>query len=206
MSSLPKRQELPGGASRPARPLYPLSEFYKTEGVALPAIREIPPAEIPEPYRRLLVHNRDMTPTLESAWGGKLHVRAVRHERRASVYMRQSLLLLAGDEKVTAMGAISINLDRFPVQARRLILEQHVPLGGILRDHGIEHRCRPAAYFAVAADAIIGKALGVPVGTELFGRRNVMWDAEEHVLAEVVEILPPAIPPHIAAGEDGEIG
>jgi len=206
VSSLPKRQELPGGARRPARPLYPLSEFYKTEGVALPVIREIPPAEIPEPYRRLLVHNRDMTPTLESAWGGKLHVRAVRHERRASVYMRQSLLLLEGDEKIAAMGAISINLDRFPVQARRLILEQHVPLGGILRDHGIEHRCRPAAYFAVAADSIIGKALGVPVGKELFGRRNVMWDAEEQVLAEVVEILPPANPPYLAAGKDGEIG
>jgi chorismate-pyruvate lyase len=206
VSFLANSQQLPLGAGRSASLLYPLSEFYKTEGIALPNIREISPDEMPEPYRGLLVHNRDMTPTLESAWGGKLHVRAVRHSRHESLYMRQSLLLLEVDEKVTAMGAISINLDRFPVQARRLILEQHVPLGGILRDHGIEHRCRPAAYFGVIADSIIGEALDVETGCELFGRQNVMWDAQEQVLAEVIEILPPRNPPHAAEREDGDVG
>ena len=206
MSSLHKSQAFVGGASRTTPLLYPLTEFYESEGAELPETSEISPDELPEPYRRLLAHNRDMTPTLEAAWGGKLHVRAVRHSRQGSVYMRQSLLLLDGSETVTAMGAISIKLDRFPERARRLILEQRVPLGGILRDHGIEHRCRPAAYFRVAADSIIGKALEVPEGRPLFGRRNVMWDSEEQVLAEVIEILPPANPPHIGPVKDGEIG
>lgn len=206
MSSLPKSQLFVGRECHTAPLLYPLSEFYRTEGLELPKTCEISRDEMPEPYRRLLVHNSDMTPTLEAAWGGNLHVRAVRQVRQGSVYMRQSLLLLDGSETVTAMGAISINLDRFPEQARRLILEQHLPLGGILRNHGIEHRCRPAAYFAVSADSIIGNALEVREGRPLFGRRNVMWDAEERVLAEVIEILPPANPPHMDLRKDGDLG
>jgi chorismate-pyruvate lyase len=195
-----------GRAGRRTPLLYPLAEFYRTDGLELPETREISPDEMPEPYRRLLVHNRDMTPTLEAAWGGKLHVRAMRHARQGGVYMRHSLLLLDRGETVTAMGAISINLDRFPERARHLILEEQVPLGGILRDHGIEHRCQPAAYFAVAADSIIGEALGVETGHELFGRHNVMWDAQEQILAEVIEILPPGNPPQLAARKDEEGG
>ena len=204
MSSLPNRQVFVGRDNRTTPLLYPLTEFYGSEGAELPETREISPDEMPEPYRRLLVHNSEMTPSLEAAWGGKLHVRAVRHARQGSVYMRQSLLLLDGSETVTAMGAISINLDRFPERARRLILEEHVPLGGILRDHGIEHRCRPVAYFRVAADSTIGELLVVKTGGELFGRHNVMWDAREQVLAEVIEILPPKNPPNLAARKDTE--
>lgn len=204
MSSLPNSQVFVGRESVATPLLYPLTEFYRTEGLPLPEVREIPAGEVPEPYRRLLVHHRDMTPTLEAAWGGKLHVRAVRHSRQGSVYMRHSLLLLDGDETVTAMGAISINLDRFPERARRLILEEQVPLGGILRDHGIVHRCRPMAYFRVAADLTIGELLGAETGGELFGRHNVMWDAREQVLAEVIEILPLKNPPNLAARKDAE--
>lgn len=204
MSSLPKSQLFAGRDSGTSPLLYPLTEFYRTEGVELPQTREISAEQMAEPYRTLLVHNRDMTPTLEAAWGGKLHVRAVRRAHSGSVYMRHSLLLLDGSDTVTAMGAISINLDRFPERARRLILDQHLPLGGILGSHGIEHRCRPAAYFAVKADSIIGEALGVEIGFELFGRHNVMWDAHEQVLAEVIEILPPGSPPRLSGRKDEE--
>ena len=47
--------------------LYPLSEFYQQLGRPLPEARTLQPEEMPETHRRLLVHERDMTPTLEAA-------------------------------------------------------------------------------------------------------------------------------------------
>lgn len=201
MSSLPQSQRASAGRGT-AQLLYPLSEFYKSAGHPLPGFRPVPGSAIPEPFRRLLVHERDMTPTLEEAWGQKLHVRALRHELRESIYLRQSLLLVEDDKTVTAMGAISIDLDCFSSEARRLIREARVPLGGILRDHGIEHRCKPSLYFELTAGPMIGGEFGVDAGATLYGRRNVMWDSGDRIFAEVVEILPPVNPFAAAPGKD----
>ena len=57
---------------------YPLDEFYAQAGLPLPAIEQIGGEDMPEPYRSLLVHQRDMTPTLEKFHGGKIHVHELR--------------------------------------------------------------------------------------------------------------------------------
>ena len=48
---------------------YPLDEFYALAGRTLPAIEQVPGESVPEPYRQLLVHQDDMTPTLEKCYG-----------------------------------------------------------------------------------------------------------------------------------------
>jgi hypothetical protein len=45
--------------------VYPLDEFYARSGLPLPRIERTSGEEVPEPYRSLLVHQNDMTPTLE---------------------------------------------------------------------------------------------------------------------------------------------
>ena len=44
---------------------YPLSDFYARAKLPLPRIEVIPGDEVPEPYKSLLVHENDMTPTLD---------------------------------------------------------------------------------------------------------------------------------------------
>ena len=40
---------------------FPLNLFYEQLGLPLPVIEQVSGAEVPEPYRRLLVHDDDMT-------------------------------------------------------------------------------------------------------------------------------------------------
>ena len=46
---------------------YPLDAFYEQRGEHLPVIGRVEPSSMPEPYRSLLVHDNDMTPTLRKS-------------------------------------------------------------------------------------------------------------------------------------------
>jgi len=174
--------------------LYPLDEFYAAAGLPPPGVAEIPGDAVPEPYRGLLVHSRDMTPTLEAHHGDTIHLRLIERRERPEALLRQVVLVLDGDERPVEYGAIAIHLGPFPPAARELVLGCRCPLGTILARHAIPHRSAPRAYFRVTADAPIAAALGVEPGTALYGRRNVLSTPEGAVLADVVEILPPAAP------------
>ncbi|MCW5981399.1 MAG: hypothetical protein KIT09_25160 [Bryobacteraceae bacterium] len=172
--------------------LYPLSEFYEGLGRSLPAVRRLAPEETPEPYRRLLVHNRDMTPTLEAEHGRTIHLRPLMREAGNGSLSRMVTLMLDEEEKAVEMGAIRIFLSRLPAEARASVLEHRDPFGTILERHGVAHRSRPVAYFEVTPDATIREALGIAgAPVLLYGRRNTIWNSSNHTLAEVVEILPP---------------
>ena len=181
-------------AALPVNLLYPLTEFYKRAGRALPRVRRLDPAEMSQPYRRLLVHERDMTPTLEAAWGQSIHLRVLEQVLRDDLFSRQVVLVLDGDQTEVEMGAIQIHLERFAEQAREMVLEGSKPLGTILRIQGMAHRSRPAGFFEVAPDALISEALQAGAAGLFYGRQNRLLDSFGQVLAEVVEILPPRDP------------
>jgi len=169
---------------------YPLNEFYEEAGIPLPDISRVEDSSVPEPYRSLLVHQRDMTPTVAAAYQRSVHLRVLKHTLRDNVFSRQIVLVLEGDEKPVVFGAIKIYLERFPAEARRLVEAMEQPLGTILQTQGIIHTSRPEAYIRVTADALINAALKRSGSTALFGRRNVLWSAAHEPLAQVVEILP----------------
>jgi len=172
--------------------LQPLSGMYSEMGLELPVMGLVTPGRVPEPYRGLLVHKNDMTPTLETARGGRLHLRVIR--RTVSEGLMSRLVVLETDESQmpVEVGAIRIHLDRLPESARTLVLALHDPFGAILRDHRIEHTSQPGAYFEITPDALIAEALGTNGVKKLYGRRNTIMDRTGRVLAEVVEILPPS--------------
>ena len=75
---------------------FPLSEFYARTSLALPRMEIIPGDAVPEPYRTLLVHERDMTSTLEGFHQTGIHLRLVGRERRGEQYFREVVLALDG--------------------------------------------------------------------------------------------------------------
>ncbi len=170
---------------------YPLDDFYAQQGMTLPVIDAIPGEEVPEPYKSLLVHHNDMTPTLESFHGGLIHVTAIRRQERDSFYYREVVLSRDSDDAPVEFGAIKINLSLFPTLARKDIRSERIPLGRILADHKIKHASRPKAYLRVKSDDFINTALKLTGSHTLYGRRNTLWSQANHPLAEVVEILPP---------------
>jgi len=172
--------------------LYPLTEFYARWDLPLPAAVEIDGGEMPQPYRNLLVHKRDMTPTLEEAHRKKTHLHTLDKVLRSHVLSRQVVLVLEDDKTVVELGAIKIYLERFPLDARGLINECHVPLGTILKNYKIVHETRPALFFRIEADRVIAEGLSVEAGTVLYGRRAELRDRSNQALARVIEILPPS--------------
>jgi hypothetical protein len=172
---------------------YPLDEIYEELGQPLPEASQVAPAEMPEPYRRLLVHNRDMTPTLEAAYSSKLHLRVLRYAVSDHVVTRLVVLVLDSDEKAAvSMGAIRIFLHHLPSAAKDAVLGLREPFGAILQRNGVKHRSHPVAYFKVQPDSMIATALDVQGSPILYGRRNRIWNSGGGPLAEVVEILPPS--------------
>lgn len=172
--------------------LYPLNEFYEQAGLAVPSATRINGREMPEPYRRLLVHDRDMTPTLEAAYDRKMNLRVLKYALDDEVFSRQIVLIPEGSDSPAVFGAIKIYLDEFPAAARDLVLERKLPLGTILESQAIRHFSRPDAFFEVDPDAFMCRTLNIAGPVKLYGRRNVLANGTGRKLAQVLEILPPA--------------
>lgn len=171
---------------------YPLSEFYSRAKLPLPGIETIPGDAVPEPYRTLLVHSNDMTPTLEAFHKSKIHLEILSSERRGGFYFREVVLRLNHDEEPVEFGANKIFLGMFPEEAQELILLEQAPLGSILQECGVRHQTEPRAFLRVSPDQLIGGAFELEQSVTLYGRKAVISDLNGKPLSEIVEILPPA--------------
>src|SRR5687767_9919472 len=97
---------------------HPLDEFYIHSGRKLPRMETVAAPSIPAPYQELLVHEGDMTPTLERFHGATIHLRVLKRELHGDFYFRQVLLITDDTNKVVEFGAIKIFLGQFPAKAR----------------------------------------------------------------------------------------
>lgn len=170
-------------------PFAPLEKFYHRADLALPQIDVMPGEAMPEPYKSLLVHERDMTSTLERFHGAPCHVRAL-HYVEDEVYARLVVLELDGSRKPIEFGAITIHLSAFAPHARELILARERPLGTILHEEHVGFVSCPQAFFQIKADELISEALQQKPEAILFGRCNRLASPGGVALAEIVEILP----------------
>jgi chorismate-pyruvate lyase len=181
-------------AAKPAVNLfYPMNEFYERSGVPLPPVVRVEGCDVPEPYRSLLVHDRDMTPTLAEAYQRNMLLRILQRFLDDKVFSREIVLEAEGDSRIVVYAAIKIYLGLFPPEAKRLILEGKTPFGTVLQRQGIVHTSRPLAFFRVPADDVIKRALGLRGHPVLYGRRNALLNAGGVPLAQVLEIVPPAL-------------
>lgn len=170
---------------------FPLSEFYARTSLALPRMDVIAGDAVPEPYRALLVHDRDMTSTLERFHGSEIYIQALSSERRDGEYFREVILRRARDDAPVEFGANCVNLHLFAPEARAMILQEKVPLGRIVKDYAIAHAIRVRNFFRVEPDELVCRALNLPEPVTLFGRQAMICDAARRPLSQVVEILPP---------------
>lgn len=170
---------------------YPLSEFYAHAKLPLPRIEMIPGDAVPEPFRSLLVHANDMTPTLEAFHKSDIRLEILSRERRGDFYFREVVLRLKSNDHPVEFGANKVFVGRFSEEAREMILAEELPLGRILKDCGVRHRTEARAFLRVDSDELINRAFDLAQPVTLYGRKAVISDLQGRPLSEIVEILPP---------------
>lgn len=175
--------------------LYPLSLFWRGEGRPMPAVEVITAAELPEPYRRLLAHNGDMTSRLEEFHGSVMTLRVLHREVTAEVCRREVLLCARQSGLPVEYGAIEICLPAFSPALRELILAGRQPLGGLLNEHRVDYRSEPRAFLRLAPDEALSGLFGAGAGGPLYGRSNRLLGGAGECLARIVEVLRPGEAP-----------
>ena len=169
-----------------------LERFYAKLGLALPQICDLDGKAMPDPYRKLLVHSSDMTPTLETFYAQPMRLTVLTREQDDYTYLREVVLKSATDSRPVEYGVIRICLNQLPPPARQRVLEEQRPLGNILQTESIPHLSWPQAFFEIQSDSHLGHVLYLAQPCTLYGRRNVLLDGSRRLLAEVIEVLAPA--------------
>ena len=176
----------------PLRLLYPLDVVYKRAGIDPPSARAVAADEIPLPYRSLLVHENDMTLALERHFGGRIILRPLGVFTRGGSYFRRVLLVQEEAGQPVEMGAIRIELDAFDASLRKAILQNEIPLGGILRDGSVDYRSVPKAFLEITPNPEIMGVFWMRQPSLLYGRRTEMV-REGRKVGDIVEVLPRVI-------------
>lgn len=154
------------------------------------ALQPIPPADLPEPARRLLVHPHDMTSTLADFHGSALQVEILQQRRQAETYLREVFLRTRSAGVVVEYGVIAIALGQFTPAQQEAIQAGQTPLGGLLHQFQIPFESAPIGYFSVATASLAATHRAALNGPTCFGRFNQLAKPAGEPLAWIMEILP----------------
>ncbi len=168
-----------------------LGVFYQTPSDPPPhELWLVEPFRVPQPYRRLLVHQRDMTSTLTNYHGTTIRLRVL-DRRLADDVLARHIVLETDSGRPVEYGAARIQLASLDRPARDAVIEGRVPLGGILNAEDAYYKSCPGAFFKLDPTRLMRRVLELDSPVRLFGRCNCLSNRAGQPIAEVVEILPP---------------
>lgn len=172
--------------------LWPLNLFCTVHSRVLPQITPLFDQQMPEPYKQLLVHNRNMTATLEAFYGSTIYIECLNTVPGDEETSREVVLRLETDGKPVEYGASRIFVSSLPPKAVELIAEGKIPLGTLLRMCDCKHTVEPSGFFRLRPTTFFANIFPELDGSELYGRRNTLVALNGKPIAEVCEILPPS--------------
>ena len=179
----------PAAAERSDGLLYPLDLVYERAGIEIPRVEVVSPDDIPLPYRSLLVHDIDMTLTLERHFGGRVMLRPLSTFTVGDSYFRRVLLVQEYSGQPVEMGAIRMRLDAFSEVIRGQILKNEIPLGRILREGRFEYASHVKAFLRVTPNPEMMGVFWMREPRPLYGRRTEVLRAGARI-GDIVEVLP----------------
>jgi chorismate-pyruvate lyase len=159
-------------------------------GAEAPAHERVPGESVPEPYKKLLVHEHHMTVTVEAHHGKPVYLRVLGRHREGPWYARKILLLPVGTQRVVQFGIMRINLDLLDKQVRHKVLAESTPLGRILIKHNVLRRIEPTAFLRITPDAELMKHFGLSEPQPTYGRLAIIH-CDEKPAVELLEIVAP---------------
>jgi chorismate-pyruvate lyase len=157
-------------------------------------LEPILPAEMPEPYRQLLVHTHHMTVTVEDFYGQPVDVQVLEVAQKDDLYARKIILRLRGDRRVVQFGLVAIDLSLLAYEVRSKIIEGHTPLGRVLIENNVLRHIEPAGYFRTQPSPTMCEWLQLSEPQTLYGRLGVIH-TDGRPAIHVMEVLSPCPSP-----------
>ena len=155
----------------------------------MPKVTIIDPERIPPPYRSLLVHDTDMTLTLEQHFGDRVALRPLSTFASGRSYFRRVLLVQEYSGRPVEMGAIRMRLDAFSERLRSKILKNEIPLGRLLRDGKFQYQSHVKAYLSITPNTEMMGVFWMREPRTLYGRRTEVVHRGTKI-GDIVEVLP----------------
>lgn len=150
----------------------------------------VPAAQVPEPFRHLLVHEHHMTVTVEAHHGDLVDVQVLDHKLTGDSYARKILLSLQKSKKVVQFGLVRVRLEFCSPEVRAEILSRQTPLGRILIQHNVLRRIEPTAYLRIVPGPAMMGWFGVDSPKPTYGRlAYIHCDGQPAI--ELLEIVAP---------------
>lgn len=147
-------------------------------------------SEVPEPYRRLLVHEYHMTVTIEAHHGGLVDVEVLDKKTDQHAYARKILLRLQRSGKVVQFGLMRVHLEFCDAEVRAEILSEKRPLGRILIEHNVLRRIETTAFLKVTPGPQMLSWFGLATPVPTYGRLALIH-CDGHAAVELLEIVAP---------------
>ncbi len=156
----------------------------------LSRIEEVPAAQVPQPYHRLLVHEHHMTVTVEAHHGSLVDVRVLEEHVEPDAYARKILLVTQDAGKIVQFGLVRVQLRFLSEKVRREILSRQVPLGRVLIRNNVLRRIEPTAFLRVTPGPAMLEWFGLDRPRLTYGRL-AMIHCDNQPAVELLEIVAP---------------
>lgn len=156
----------------------------------MPKYEIISGAEMPEPYRGLLVHEHHMTVTVERYHGDLVDVHILQRKHEGDSYSRKILLKLQKTGKVVQFGIVRVDLSFCDLEVREKIIGGEIPFGRILIEHNVMRRIEPKKYLRLTPGPAMMEWFGLEEAVPVYGRLAFIH-CNEKPAVELLEIVRP---------------
>ena len=177
-------------ADQPSPHLPDLVGLFYDRPEELGKFEPISPAEVPQPYRRLLAHNKHMTETVEQFHGSKVDVKVLARRRDGDFYSRKILLTRQSDGRVVQFGIPRLNTAYLDEEVRREIESEQKPLGRVLIDHNVLREVQFDALWRVQPGPDLCRMFELEKPQTVYGRTALIYCNGEPAI-ELLEIVTP---------------
>jgi hypothetical protein len=151
----------------------------------------VPSALIPEPYKRLLVHEHHMTVTMEKFHRSQVVVSVLDRKLEGDIYSRKIVLSRSDTGRVVQFGLVRFDLGVVLPEVRAEILSEKTPLGRILINYNVLRHIDLGAILQIAAGPGLAKLFDCPVGTATYGRMATIF-CNRKPAVDLLEVAAPA--------------
>lgn len=159
--------------------------------VEVEQLQWLKPEAVPQPYRDLLVHDQDMTSTLQRFHQSEISLEVIQCIEENEGYFREVILRDAKTSAPVEYGTIQIHLDAFSENAREIIIAGRTPLGSVLSEFNLAYKSQPHGFFVVNSQVIAEDLFSCEADKFFYGRHNRLANLENKALADIIEIIPP---------------